>query len=197
MAADKLFDEQAGLTLEQKKQRAELEQRQTKLQKEMQAALTGLLTRNQKGNVERRALLLQRRANRPPPTHPDVSCGTNERHVMDVWLAKSDRPTPVFFSIHGGGFHSGNKAVGPEILQACLDNGTSVVATGQPYSHQLAAAGGDAAYSWELISDSGLPAGLSLSSSGLLSGSATGDFGTWNIAVQVTDGTGAFKKVGL
>ena len=68
---------------------------------------------------------------------------------------------------------------------------------GKEFSTQLSATGGDANYSWELISDAGLPDGLSLSSDGLLSGTVTDDFGTLNIAFQVTDGTGAFKKVGL
>ena len=68
---------------------------------------------------------------------------------------------------------------------------------GQEYSQQLFATGGDAEYSWELISDAGLPEGFSLSSDGLLSGIVMDDFGTWNMAFQVTDGTGAFKKVGL
>ena len=65
------------------------------------------------------------------------------------------------------------------------------------YSFQLSATGGDGNYSWELISDAGLPDGLSLSNNGLLSGTAAAEFGTLNTAFQVTDGTGAFKKVGL
>ena len=65
------------------------------------------------------------------------------------------------------------------------------------YNFQLSATGGDTVYSWELISDQGLPAGLSLSSSGLISGTVTDDVGVWKTAFQVTDGTGAFRKVGL
>ena len=68
---------------------------------------------------------------------------------------------------------------------------------GRDYSFQLSATGGDGNYSWELISGAGLPDGLSLSGGGLLSGTVTGDVGTWDTAFQVTDGTGAFKKVGL
>ncbi len=37
---------------------------------------------------------------------------------MDVWLAKSDKPTPVLVSIHGGGFRDGNKSVSPDLLAA-------------------------------------------------------------------------------
>ena len=47
------------------------------------------------------------------PTSPDVKYGPYARNVMDVWLAKSDKPTPVLVSIHGGGFSGGNKSVGP------------------------------------------------------------------------------------
>lgn len=68
---------------------------------------------------------------------------------------------------------------------------------GEEYRYQLSATGGDTAYSWELISNSGLPEGLSLSSDGLLSGTVMDDLGTWNLAFKVTDGTGAFRKVGL
>lgn len=47
----------------------------------------------------------------PRPTHADVSYGPHRRNVLDFWQAKSDRPTPVLVSIHGGGFRSGNKRV--------------------------------------------------------------------------------------
>jgi acetyl esterase len=66
---------------------------------------------------------------RTSPTHPDVKYGPFSRNVMDVWLAKSDKPTPVVVSIHGGGFSSGNKAVSPDLLEACLKSGISVVAS--------------------------------------------------------------------
>lgn len=68
---------------------------------------------------------------------------------------------------------------------------------GEQYSYQLSATGGDAAHGWELISDTELPGDLSLSSEGLLSGTVMDDTGTWNLAFKVTDGTGAFRKVGL
>ena len=62
------------------------------------------------------------------PTHPDVKYGPHRRNVMDIWLAKSDQPTPVLVSIHGGGFRGGNKSVSGGILKACLESGISVVA---------------------------------------------------------------------
>lgn len=63
-----------------------------------------------------------------PPTYPNVKYGPHERNVMDVWLAKSDKPTPVLVSIHGGGFRNGNKSVDPALAEACLMAGISVIA---------------------------------------------------------------------
>lgn len=70
----------------------------------------------------------QRLGNQRRPTHRNVQYGKDERQVMDVWLAPSDKPTPLLVSIHGGGFRSGNKSVAPEVLKACLDSGISVAA---------------------------------------------------------------------
>src|SRR5262245_19417240 len=47
------------------------------------------------------------KGNRPTPTHADVSYGPHERNVLDLWLAKSDAPTPLVVFIHGGGFING------------------------------------------------------------------------------------------
>lgn len=58
---------------------------------------------------------------------------------MDVWLAKSDKPTPVLVSIHGGGFAKGDKRVSPELLRRCLDSGISVVAITYRFSNQAIA----------------------------------------------------------
>jgi len=38
--------------------------------------------------------------------------GSHERHVMDLWLPKSDKPTPIVMYIHGGGFFAGDKSHG-------------------------------------------------------------------------------------
>jgi len=74
-----------------------------------------------------------------PPTHADVKYGPHERNVMDVWQAKSETPTPVLVSIHGGGFAKGDKRVPPELLRLCLDSGISVVAITYRYSNQAIA----------------------------------------------------------
>ncbi|MEW6127080.1 MAG: putative Ig domain-containing protein, partial [Acidobacteriota bacterium] len=57
--------------------------------------------------------------------------------------------------------------------------------TGQAYSQTLVASGGTAPYTWSLVSGS-LPAGLTLSSSGVISGTPT-TAGTANFTVQVGD----------
>ena len=71
------------------------------------------------------------------------------------------------------------------------------VPVGEPFSFQLSAAGGDGTFAWEIIADTALPEGLSLSNSGLLSGTVTEGQGTRSIAFQVTDGAGSFRKAGL
>ncbi|MGJ8672612.1 Ig-like domain-containing protein [Rubritalea sp.] len=64
------------------------------------------------------------------------------------------------------------------------------------YSHQLAASGGVGGYLWELLPDTSLPTGLSLSVNGLLHGTVA-QTGTWNVAFKVTDNMGSFRKVGF
>lgn len=65
-----------------------------------------------------------------------------------------------------------------------LPNGTA----GAPYSQILAASGGTSPYKWTLTSGI-LPAGLSLSTAGAISGSP-GAAGTFNFTVELTDATG-------
>lgn len=43
------------------------------------------------------------------PTHANVSYGPASRNVLDLYLAKSDSPTPMVVYIHGGGFVGGDK----------------------------------------------------------------------------------------
>jgi acetyl esterase/lipase len=71
----------------------------------------------------------------PAPTHADVKYGPYDRNVLDIWLAKSDKPTPVVVFIHGGGFVSGDKSIvrGNAILKPCLANGVSVAAINYRY----------------------------------------------------------------
>lgn len=63
----------------------------------------------------------------PKPTLANVPYGPHERHVLDFYQAKSDRPTPLVFYIHGGGWVNGDKGrVGA--VSNYLAAGISVVA---------------------------------------------------------------------
>ncbi|MEM7014645.1 MAG: family 16 glycoside hydrolase [Verrucomicrobiota bacterium] len=66
----------------------------------------------------------------PKPTKAEVRYGEDDRHVLDFWKAESDRPTPVAFVIHGGGWLGGSKERLQRFAdaQALLDAGISVVA---------------------------------------------------------------------
>ncbi|MCA9074036.1 MAG: alpha/beta hydrolase [Planctomycetaceae bacterium] len=73
------------------------------------------------------------------PTFADVSYGPHARHLMDVWLAESDTPTPVLISIHGGAFRHGDKSVSRAILRECLNSGISVVAITYRFTDEVIA----------------------------------------------------------
>ncbi len=45
-----------------------------------------------------------------PATYVNEKYGEHERNVFDIWLAESDRPTPLVIYIHGGGFVGGDKS---------------------------------------------------------------------------------------
>ena len=122
----------ANLSDDQEKQRAAIQKERFDLQAKVQKEIRSLLTDKQKAQLRGRG---NRQGNRNaqrrpaiPPTHADLKYGPHRRNVMDVWLAKSDTPTPVLVSIHGGGFRGGNKSVSGGLLKSCLDSGISVVA---------------------------------------------------------------------
>jgi len=49
------------------------------------------------------------REQRITPTHPDEKYGEHEKQAFDLYLADSNKPTPLFVWIHGGGFRGGDK----------------------------------------------------------------------------------------
>ncbi|MEI6714505.1 MAG: alpha/beta hydrolase [Verrucomicrobiota bacterium] len=64
-----------------------------------------------------------------PPTHTRVSYGQDPVQIMDVWLAKSDKPTPLVVYIHGGAWEGGSRqSIQTRGLNPLLDAGISVVA---------------------------------------------------------------------
>lgn len=71
----------------------------------------------------------------PEPTIANVAYGTHERQVLDFYQAKSDKPTPLLFFIHGGGWVAGDKK-NPGSLRVCLAAGISVVSINYRYSWQ-------------------------------------------------------------
>ena len=59
-----------------------------------------------------------------------VAYGKHPRQVLDFYPAKSDKPTPVVFHIHGGGWQGGDKKYNPKSF---LDKGISVVSINYRY----------------------------------------------------------------
>ncbi len=68
-----------------------------------------------------------------PKTLLNVPYGKHPRQVLDFYQAKSDKPTPVVFYIHGGGWQAGDKKTNPKPF---LDKGISVVAINYRYVKQ-------------------------------------------------------------
>ncbi len=60
----------------------------------------------------------------------NVAYGSHPRQVLDFYPATSDKPTPVVFYIHGGGWRGGDKKTNPK---AFLDKGISVVGINYRY----------------------------------------------------------------
>ncbi|MCC9609435.1 alpha/beta hydrolase [Blastopirellula sp. JC732] len=63
----------------------------------------------------------------------DLPYGDHPRQVLDFYPAKSDKPTPVVFYIHGGGWQGGDKKTNPKAFN---DKGISVVAINYRYVKQ-------------------------------------------------------------
>ncbi len=78
-------------------------------------------------------------ANGLKPDIANAAYGTHERDRVDVYLAKSDKPTPVVFMIHGGGFRNGDKSrwASDKQMKELLDHGVSCVAVNYPFLDQM------------------------------------------------------------
>lgn len=74
------------------------------------------------------------RSDLPTPQLANVKYGEHERHVMDVWIANPNKPTPLAIYIHGGGFTSGSKEkLNAGQLEKLLQAGVSVAAINYRY----------------------------------------------------------------
>lgn len=63
------------------------------------------------------------------PDYPEVAYGPHERNTFDIWLATSEKPTPLVIYFHGGGFRGGDKRTFPaRLLQRLLAHGISAAA---------------------------------------------------------------------
>ncbi|MCX7014104.1 MAG: alpha/beta hydrolase [Candidatus Sumerlaeota bacterium] len=71
------------------------------------------------------------------PDLANVPYGPYERDVFDLWKAKSDRPTPLVFHFHSGGFTQGDKSwISAPLVEICLEKGISVATANYRYSTQ-------------------------------------------------------------
>ena len=91
----------------------------------------GAMDANQDGRLTPEEFDAARKTRRPErlePTHAEVKYGPHERNVLDLYLAKSDTPTPLVLYIHGGGFQGGDKSSLGGEARAFLDAGWSIAA---------------------------------------------------------------------
>jgi acetyl esterase/lipase len=88
----------------------------------------------------------------PPATHSNVKYGNHERQVMDFWKAKSDKPTPLLFFIHGGGWMNGDKSSLTKFvkMEELLNAGISIVSINYRLVSQAHEAGTKPPVEWPL-----------------------------------------------
>lgn len=78
----------------------------------------------------------------PNPTHYDVAYGPHPKQVIHFWQAESDKPAPLLFFIHGGGWQAGGRLSGlTGILPAILDSGISVASVEYRFINEATADG--------------------------------------------------------
>ena len=69
-----------------------------------------------------------RQGAKPAPDIANEHYGPHERNVLDLWKAKSDKPTPLVVFIHGGGFRAGMRVVARMTMPGPLRSGVIVPA---------------------------------------------------------------------
>ncbi len=76
----------------------------------------------------------------PPATLANVSYGKHERHVLDFWQAKTDKPAPLLIYIHGGGWAGRDKSdLSAKLLNHMLAHGISVATINYRFTTQAIA----------------------------------------------------------
>src|SRR5215204_6057650 len=98
--------------------------------------LLGLVLSFSTGFAQRPGQAGKAAANRPAPDLVNEQYGPHERNVLDLWKAKSDKPTPLVVYIHGGGFRAGSKE--GYNSSALLAKGISVMAINYRLSPEVA-----------------------------------------------------------
>lgn len=101
---------------------------------------------------EVRKLYATDKARATPATHTDVPYGTHFRQTLDVWLAPSEKPAPVVFYIHGGGWGAQDKTDIHQHLdvRAFLDAGIAVASVNYRFLVDAQAAGVTPPLQWPL-----------------------------------------------
>lgn len=93
------------------------------------ALLASLLALSDRSGIAHAQLSRQNQAAKPAPDLSNARYGPHERNVLDLWKAKSEKPTPLVVFIHGGAFKAGDKAMlAAQLLNGLLTNGVSVMA---------------------------------------------------------------------
>nr|WP_298096091.1 putative Ig domain-containing protein [uncultured Shinella sp.] len=115
----------------------------------------------------------------PSNTYALIYTNNGDGATSDTFIVKDDVAAPITFNI------TVNASTSP------LTVTPSTVATpaiGTSYNQAISTSGGTGPYTYALVSGSNLPPGLTLSSSGVISGTPTGS-GPYNFSVRVTDST--------
>lgn len=87
----------------------------------------GVLTEEEAKAIQSRVRARTQKEELLAPTHANVVYGSHPRNVLDLWLVRSDEPTPLLVHIHGGGFRGGDKSqISNALIEMMHKEGISV-----------------------------------------------------------------------